>query len=183
MNNTAEKLMTVDEFLVWGEMQEGKWELHDGVPVCMSPERIVYARVKYRVTRAFEDALAKVGSPCHFAVDGPGVRIHEHKSFQPDSIVFCDENLPDGAMEVQKPLIVVEVLSPSTASYDLRDKLQGYFSRPTIEHYLIIDADKKLVMHHRRGQGDEIITRLLTKGVVRLETPGIELTVEDVFVP
>ena len=177
MAETAEKYMNVDEFLLWGEGLEGKWELHDGVPVCLSPERALHVRVKFDVTLALKEAPEKSGSSCSFAIDGLSVRINERKSFTPDSLVYCDENLSDDALEVEKPLIVVEVLSPSTASYDLRDKLQGYFSRPTIEHYLIIDADKKLLIHHRRGQGDEIITRLVTKGMVR-----IELAVEDVFV-
>ncbi|MCF6200333.1 MAG: Uma2 family endonuclease, partial [Hyphomicrobiaceae bacterium] len=89
MAETAEKLMSVDEFLVWGEGLEGKWELHDGVPVCMSPERVLHVRVKYRVTRLFEDALEKSDSPCRFAVDGLSVRINERKSFTPDSLVYC----------------------------------------------------------------------------------------------
>ncbi len=37
--STALKLMTVEEFLAWAEGKEGRWELHDGVPVMMSPER------------------------------------------------------------------------------------------------------------------------------------------------
>ena len=38
--STALKRMTVDEFLLWAEGQEGRWELHDGAPVMMSPERV-----------------------------------------------------------------------------------------------------------------------------------------------
>ena len=42
--STALKLMTVEEFLPWAEGQEGRWELHDGVPVMMSPERAAHIR-------------------------------------------------------------------------------------------------------------------------------------------
>jgi Uma2 family endonuclease len=38
--STALKQMTVDEFLVWAEDQEGRWELHDGAAIKISPERI-----------------------------------------------------------------------------------------------------------------------------------------------
>ena len=38
--------MTVDDFLVWAETQEGRWELYDGVPVAMSPERVIHGLVK-----------------------------------------------------------------------------------------------------------------------------------------
>ena len=41
--STALKLMTVEEFLPWAEGKEGRWELHDGVPVMISPERSLHA--------------------------------------------------------------------------------------------------------------------------------------------
>ena len=46
--STALKLMTVEEFLPWAEGKEGRWELHDGVPVMMSPERALHAETKAR---------------------------------------------------------------------------------------------------------------------------------------
>jgi Uma2 family endonuclease len=45
--STALKQMTVDEFLSWAEGREGRWELHDCVPVMMSPERAVHGRTKF----------------------------------------------------------------------------------------------------------------------------------------
>jgi Uma2 family endonuclease len=44
--STGLKLMTVEEFLPWAEGKEGRWELHDGVPVMMSPERSLHAETK-----------------------------------------------------------------------------------------------------------------------------------------
>ena len=49
--------MTVDDFLTWAETQEGRWELFDGVPVAMAPERVIHVQVKYLVARAFERAI------------------------------------------------------------------------------------------------------------------------------
>ena len=47
MNALAKKKMTVDEFLAWAEGREGRWELTDGVPVCMSPERVIHGATKF----------------------------------------------------------------------------------------------------------------------------------------
>ncbi len=47
--------------------------------------------------------------------------------------------MPRGVLEVPNPLIVVEVLSPSTQSFDLGGKLQGYFALPSLRHYIILD--------------------------------------------
>ena len=38
--STALKQMTVDEFLLWAEGKEGRWELHDGAATKITPERI-----------------------------------------------------------------------------------------------------------------------------------------------
>ena len=42
--STALKQMTIEEFLLWAEGPGGRWELHDGVPVMMSPERVAHTR-------------------------------------------------------------------------------------------------------------------------------------------
>jgi Uma2 family endonuclease len=52
------------------------------------------------------------------------------------------------------------VLSPSTAAIDHGLKLTAYFSLPSVEHYLILDPDRRVVIHHKRGTGDAIETRL-----------------------
>ena len=173
--------MTVDEFLGWSAGQPGRWELFDGVPVAMSPERVIHGEVKYRVARALDAALEKAGVPCRFVLDSAAVRIDAHRSYQPDALVYCGEPLPGDALEVPNPVVVVEVLSPSNAMQDLRDKLQGYFRVPSIRHYLIVDPDKGLVIHHARGDGDVIATRIVSDGELSLDPPGITLLAADLF--
>ena len=66
--STALKPMTVEEFLPWAEGQEGRWELHDGVPVMissaepamMAPERAAHIRTKFRAAKAMDIRLAAV---------------------------------------------------------------------------------------------------------------------------
>jgi Uma2 family endonuclease len=78
--------------------------------------------------------------------------------------------------------VVVEVLSPSNAMKDLRDKLLGYFRVSSIMHYLIVDPDDRLVIHHARGS-DAIATRIVSGGSLRLDPPGIELVAAELFPP
>jgi hypothetical protein len=74
--------MTVDEFLAWADTQDGRWELFDGVPMAMAPERVIHGRVKYRVARALEGAIDAAGLPCQFLLDSVAVRIDTHCSYQ-----------------------------------------------------------------------------------------------------
>lgn len=87
-------------------------------------------------------------------------------------------------------MIVVEVLSPGTATRDLHDKLVGYFRVPSILHYLIVDTERRIVLHHHRGEGDIIETRVVIvgeaisgDGTLTLVPPGITLAVADLFEP
>ena len=76
--------------------------------------------------------------------------------------------------EIPNPVIVVEVLSPSTAADDHGVKLDGYFRFPAC-HYLILDPDRRVMIHHRRGHAGAIETRVLRDGVVVLVAPDSRL--------
>lgn len=80
--------MTVDEFLVWAEGREGRWELYNGVPYSMSPERTGHIDVKYAVYFALRQAIRKAGLPCHVLGDGAGVRISRHVMHIANALVY-----------------------------------------------------------------------------------------------
>jgi Uma2 family endonuclease len=98
-------------------------------------------------------------------------------------LVVCGPRAPADALEIDNPVIVVEVLSPSTAAVDHGRKLSGYFSLPSVQHYLILNPDRRAVLHHKRGGGEAIETRVLTDGVARLDPPGFDVAVEALFPP
>ena len=77
-------------------------------------------------------------------------------------------------------IVVVEVSSPSTGRRDEHEKLIGYVAVPSIQHYLIVYAERRIVVHHARA-GDAITTRILGSGSIRLDPPGLDLAVEDLF--
>ena len=111
------------------------------------------------------------------------MRVSARTAFEPDALVYCGPRLPPAAIEIPNPVIVVEVLSEGTAGRDHGVKLVGYFSLSSVAHYLIVDPERRTAVHHRRGQGDLIETRILTAGALRLDPPGFELTVDELFGP
>jgi Uma2 family endonuclease len=110
------------------------------------------------------------------------VRVDENTAHEPDALVYCGPKLPSSTIEVPSPVIVVEVLSPSTRHIDASAKLAGYFRLPSTRHYLIVDADKRLVIHHARGDGDAILTRIVKSGSLDLSPPGLKVPVAKFFV-
>jgi Uma2 family endonuclease len=182
MSAPAFQRLDLDAFLAFAEAREGKWELFDGVPVAMSPERIRHISVKGRAYIALDQAIRVAGLACSALTDGVTVRVRDDRAFIPDALVLCPPPSPD-AIVIDNPVIVVEVLSPSTLAVDHGIKLEGYFSLASVQHYLILDPDSRMVIRHARGEDGAILTRILRGGALRLEPPGLDLRVEDLFGP
>jgi Uma2 family endonuclease len=172
--------MTVDEFLVWAERQPKCHVLVGGEVFAMSPECARHARVKAAVYVALVRAIRGAGLPCEVLPDGMTVRIDVRTAYEPDALVYCGERLPGDAIEVPNPMIVAEVVSPGTKGEDTGGKLAGYFAVPRVEHYLIVDPVLRTIIHHRRA-GEVIETRIASEGTLRLDPPGLDLPVGDVF--
>jgi Uma2 family endonuclease len=169
--------MTADEFIVWAmEQPEGqRYELVDGEVIGMAPERAAHARVKGRIYVALGAAIRAAGAPCEAFPDGMAVRVDADTVFEPDALVRCGAPLDDNAIEVVDPMIVVEVVSPSSSSRDAGTKLEGYFRLPSVRHYLIVTIRNRAVIHHQRDEAGGITTRIIRDGPIRLDPPGIEL--------
>lgn len=114
-------------------------------------------------------------------MDGVSVRVSDRTVREPDALVHCGPYDGD-KLFVPNPIIVVEVISPSTVRTDVDRKLMDYFSVPSILHYLIV-YDEQRVVHHRRESADgDITTRVLgPSSVINLSPPGLEVTVASLF--
>ena len=174
--------MTREEYRRWAEAQpDGRFERIDGVVVAMAPERANHADRKALIWLALRWAVADAGLRCHVYPDGMTVEVDD-SDFEPDAVVHCGDPLPGDSVSVPEPLVVVEVLSPSTRGGDLTRKLVAYFKLPSVQHYLVFWADRPQVVHHRRSEdGQGVETRMLTEGEIRLDPPGISITVAEVY--
>ena len=181
MSAISKQSMNVDEFLVWAEGRPGRWELEDGQIIAISPERLRHLESKGNAMEGLRRAIRRAKLNCYALPDGATVRINSRTAFEPDAIVYCGPRLPPNTIIIPKPVIVVEVLSDSTARRDVNEKLVGYFTVASILHYLIVDPDKRFVIHHKRGAGELIETRILHVGNLALDPPGLTLPVEDLF--
>jgi Uma2 family endonuclease len=173
--------MTVDEFLAWADRQPGRYELHNGFVYAMSPEGAGHAERKAAVHAALLAGIRARRLPCHALPDGMTVRVDNTTAYEPDALVYCGDKLPSRAVEVPNPMILVEVLSPSTSRIDASAKLAGYFQLPSVAHYLIVDPDERLIIHHARGPDDTILTHVVREGGIALNPPGLEVAVEDIY--
>jgi Uma2 family endonuclease len=175
--------MTVDEFLAWAVRQEkGRYELFDGRVVMQQPQNWGHAELCWRIRELLIAAIERAGVPFYAAPMGMTVRITRKFAFEPDALVAPLPEPRRTDLEIPNPVIVVEVLSRSTARRDRRDKLAGYFKVPSVEHYLLIDPEEREVIWYRRAAAGSLKPPLvLREGTLALEPPGIELQIADIF--
>ena len=173
---------TAEEFIAWAlEQPTGRFELSNGIVVAMVPERASHNQAKLNAAIALRSAIGARGLPCRVMTDGMAVRIDDQTVYEPNALVRCGPPLPGDTIEVVDPIIVVEVVSPSSRGVDRGVKLAGYFLLPGVRHYLIVDTDRRVVIHHHRGDEGRIEVQILHDGPLTLYPPGLAIDIRDVF--
>ena len=171
--------MNVAEFLSWSEAQSrGRYELVDGEILAMSPERARHNLVKLEVAVALRAAIAAAKLPCTVFTDGITVVIDDQNTREPDATVQCGVGVDLDSTIAAAPMVVVEVVSPSSERLDTEVKLVDYFSVASICHYLIVFSEKRVVVHHQRNDAGSIATRIAHEGEeIALNPPGMTVPV------
>ena len=172
--------LTRREFQDWAMTQTGRYERLAGEPIAVSPERVEHIRVKSRIWAALDRAIQQTGLDCEAIADGITIEVDDDTDYEPDAVVNCGPKLTPDATAASNPVVVVEVLSPSPQSIDSSDKLADYFRVPSIQHYLIVRAKRREIIHHSRS-GSEIVARIVNIGKIVLNPPGIEIDLAEVY--
>lgn len=182
MSIAATTPMTVSDFLAWADAQEtGRHELFRGRIVSMAPERAEHAQAKLRTANALEAAIRRAAGSCEAFVDGLAVVIDETTSYVPDALVNCGAPVPPDSLTAPGPVIVVEVLSPSTRGLDKSAKLADYFRVAGLCHYIIVDLTRRHVVHYRRQADGAALVAIVKDGEIVLDPPGISVFVLDLL--
>ena len=107
--------MSREEYRAWAKQQNrGRFERVSGVVVAMAPKRANHNLAKGNVRDALRQAVRGACLACQVFADGMTLEVGD-SDYEPDCVVRCGgERLAGDAVAVPDPLIVVEVLSPST---------------------------------------------------------------------
>ena len=142
------KTYNYSDYQTWSD--EERWEIIEGVPYNMSPAPSTrHQRILGELHIAFRSVVRK---PCEVFLSPFDVRLSEsydeevtiENVVQPDLLVYCDKAKVDEKGGKGAPDLVVEILSPSTASKDIKTKLLLY-QKFGVREYWIIDPDKDTV--------------------------------------
>ena len=126
------------------------------------------------------------GTPCRALMEGVKLYLKKERSyFYPDVMVTCEPRLLELDAQVQvvdSPVLIVEVLSPSTEGIDRREKLRAYRTLPSLEEYLLVSQEQAQVeIYRRRGDiGWDIIT-FEPGDMIELASVELALPIADVY--
>jgi len=181
MANTAIKLMTVEEFLVWDDRTDTRHELLDGRLVAMAPAGRGHSTVAGRFARAVGNALASRPECIVFPEIGIRSMASQRTLFVADFAVSCSDS-PQGAGELRHPMLIVEVLSPSTERIDRRRKLHDYRLLPSVVEIVLIDSGDVFCEVHRRRESSWLTDILRgPEARLRLESVGLDLPLGEFY--
>jgi Uma2 family endonuclease len=145
------ELMTLDEFLEFQEQSPIRYEFINGIIRQMSGPSIAHGLVAQNIFRAIDSHLRK--GPCHAFVTNCDVKLTpgtDEIVYIPDVFVSCDKGKWD-AKWIPNPKFVAEVLSPSTAPIDRREKALNYRRVPSMEEYVIASQKRAELTIYRRA--------------------------------
>ena len=140
---------TVLEFLDWERRQPGRHERVGGLVVARVGGTANHARIKGNLYSAIRSALSGLAS-CEVFVEGPKVIAGDNLTY-PDLVVTCapvagkDDVVPD-------PVIVIEVMSRSTADYDRSGKWLGYQQLATLDQYILVSQEEARIEAYLRRE-------------------------------
>jgi Uma2 family endonuclease len=141
--------MTLEEFLRWDDGTDTRYELIDGFPVAMAPPAEAHRMLALRFGSRIDAALAG-RRPCNAQIEPGVVRPNRADSYYvPDIAVTCQRNEP-GRQAMVDPILIVEILSPSTERTDRRLKLPVYQAMESVREIMLIDADSHHAELYRR---------------------------------
>ena len=178
--------MSEEEYFRLLERSASKYEYWDGFAVAMAGAQPGHVRIE---TNLIGELFGKLrGKDCLPLVSNQAVRLAGATGYVfPDAMVVCGKPeyiVRQGIGCLVNPTVVVEVISPSTATRDEVDKLLAYTAIRTVREYLVVSSERYLVkMFFRRHAEETWSVRLYTQPTdsVELESCGCQLTLTEIY--
>lgn len=172
--------LSPQEYLAQERASENKHEYQNGEIFAMSGGSFAHNLICMNLGASLHGQVKQ--RPCHVLPSDQRVQLKDGYVY-PDVSVVCGK--PEFADEdnLSNPVIVIEVLSPSTADYDGSGKFARYRQIASIQEYLLVAQDKTHVMHYVRQDESHWLLAEYFDEQARFELPSIqcELSIQDIY--
>ena len=180
----AEKysLLSVAEYLAAEEHAEVRHEYLHGTLHAMAGSSRRHNEICFNIASLLKNRIGK--GPCRTYLADVKLRIRALAGdlfYYPDVMVGCDPaDRHDYYLE--RPSVLFEVTSPTTALTDRREKLLAYQSLPSLEHYVMVSQDEPRIEWMRRaGEGWERLVLTEKEDRLEFESIGVGMSVGEIY--
>lgn len=171
---------TYADYLAWEQRQPERHEYVRGEVFAMAGTTDRHNEISGNFYTLLRQHLR--GTPCRVFMADVKVRVEAADcGFYPDLQVTCAESDRADRLVKRFPVLVVEVLSDSTASYDLGDKFAAYQQLDSLREYVLVDQERIRVQVYRRRDGQWWVDSVGPGGRLSLESVGLECPVEVLY--
>ena len=169
--------MSLEQFLAWEDQQDLRWEFDGFEAVAMTGGTSEHSAIQRNLIFLLTGRLR--GKPCQSYTSDLKISVAGSIRY-PDAFVVCSP-VPRGTLVVTDPVVVFEVLSPSTASTDVGAKNEEYRDTPSIQRYVMLAQDRQLATVFARV-GDDWVGHIVS-GNATLVMPeiGIEVPLQELY--
>jgi Uma2 family endonuclease len=176
-------MLTEEEYLALERNSEARHEYFRGVAYAMAGAKISYKAIKSNTEVRIGMQLLE--SVCRIYSSDQKVRTSGGLYAYPDILSVCGkgELYQDNLEVIINPLVLIEILSPSTAAYDRGLKFEQYKTISSLKEYLLIAQDRRFVEHYtRQANGGWTKIEYLDAGsIIQLVSVGCTLRVGDIY--
>ncbi len=178
MNLAVRKPMSLAEFLEWEERQELRYEFDGVEPVAMTGGTVGHATIQGNLAIAIGGRLR--GKPCRFYGSDLKIRVADDHIRYPDGMIVCSPVDP-AAKVVHDPVVIFEVLSPSTAANDRIVKAREYQATPSVKRYVMLEQDRIGATVHVRAQDAWSVLVLKDDDTVDMPEIGLAIPLAEFY--
>ena len=180
------KYYTIEEYLAFEEVAEGKHEYHNGLIIAMAGGTGKHSVIANSVGTAIDNQVDKTNKNCTAFNADMKVKIDKYnKSVYPDITVVCGDIEYSNESEtiLANPILLIEVLSKSTKKYDKGEKFELYRIIPSFQEYMIVYQTIPKVQTWYKEDHDlwRIGTAEGLEQSIKLHSLGITVALRDIY--
>jgi len=181
----SKRKLTQEEYLVIERASETRSEFYDGVMYAMSGASRWHGRIAVNLIAKLDAQLGE--SPCQVFNNDLRVDLAATGSYAyPDVVGVCGEpRFRDDADDtLLNPVLAIEVLSPSTESFDRGGKFARYRRISSLKEYVLVSQDRMMVERFRRhgDSGEWILTEFMQPDdLLEFESIGCAVSLREIY--
>jgi Uma2 family endonuclease len=176
---------TIEEYIELLKNSDERFEYFDGEIVSMASGKISHGGIVANLIFSLKNKLDD--RPCQTFGGDVAVKTTREQPFRlPDVSVVCGDPIIEELQGIEmllNPILIGEVLSPSTASYDHGGKFMAYQAIESFREYLLVEQDRPHVTRYlRQPDGQWLRADVIgLESEVLLESLGIALPLSEIY--